>query len=103
MSLFTKNEWIMILKLSTRWFFQDIRDFALEHLDKEDTGSASEKVYLGQLYFIPRWIHEGLSHLVNSKMFIDINMTRWLGEATVIRLYQCRGTILFRIGSLTAT
>jgi len=65
MSLFTKNEWIAILKLSTRWTFQDIRNLALEHLDEEDTVSASEKFYLGRFYFIPRWIHEGLSHLVH--------------------------------------
>ncbi|KAH6885530.1 hypothetical protein BKA70DRAFT_1445122 [Coprinopsis sp. MPI-PUGE-AT-0042] len=59
------DECLSVLKLSTRWFFNDLRNIAiaqLEHLELTDT----ERVVLGKEYHISRWVlagYDGLKRL----------------------------------------
>ena len=78
-----------MLKISSLWFFQELRDLALRHLDNSSI-SVMDKIYLGRAYSVPTWLFEGLCALADSYAFINSTMSDELGEATALRLHQIR-------------
>ena len=78
-----------MLKISSLWFFQELRNLALRHLDRANM-SSSEKIIHGRAYNVPKWLLEGLCAFGNSRTFINTIMSNCLGDKTTLRLHQIR-------------
>ncbi|KAH6910284.1 hypothetical protein BKA70DRAFT_1399222 [Coprinopsis sp. MPI-PUGE-AT-0042] len=91
----SKDEWLSVLKLSTRWFFNDLRNVAnaqLEHLELTDT----ERVVLGKKYHISRWVLAGYDGLVRHlDGLIPYDDAQQIGCQTTLVLYMCREKRLY--------
>ena len=60
----TKDEWISTLKLSTRWFFNDLRKLALSHLSAIKM-EGIERICLAKEYRVSNWLQEGYAQIIN--------------------------------------
>ena len=85
----SNDNWISVLKISSLWFFQELRDLALRHLDNSSL-SIMDRIVLGRAYDVPTWLFEGLCALADSYIFINSTMSDELGDATALRLHQIR-------------
>jgi hypothetical protein len=54
----TKDEWISVLKLSTRWLFNDLRKLAITHLSATQM-DAMDRISLAKEYRVYDWLLRG--------------------------------------------
>ncbi|RXW13995.1 hypothetical protein EST38_g11858 [Candolleomyces aberdarensis] len=59
----TKEEWVGVLNLSTRWRMKEIRKHAINELSKMSLGPL-EKVVLARAHKVGKWLEEGLNEIV---------------------------------------
>lgn len=59
----TKDEWVSILKLSTKWLFNDLRKFAISHLSSIEMDSI-DRICLGKQFRVCNWLLEGYEQVV---------------------------------------
>ncbi|RXW16738.1 hypothetical protein EST38_g9117 [Candolleomyces aberdarensis] len=82
----TKDEWVGVLNLSTRWHMKKMRDHAIEHLSKMSLTSA-EKVTLARAHKVAKWLKEGLNDLVKDIQTLQPDeLKAQLGVETAFRL-----------------
>jgi len=58
------SEWISVLKLSTKWYFLDLRAMAISELERMQELPSIEKITLGRKNRIYSWVIEGFYELV---------------------------------------
>ncbi|KAJ2926569.1 hypothetical protein H1R20_g10529, partial [Candolleomyces eurysporus] len=82
----TKDEWVGVLNLSTRWHMKKMRDHAIEHLSKMSLTSV-EKVTLARAHKVAMWLKEGLNDLVKDIQTLQPDeLKSQLGIETAFRL-----------------
>ncbi|TFK23598.1 hypothetical protein FA15DRAFT_593953, partial [Coprinopsis marcescibilis] len=59
----TKDEWISVLRLSTRWFFGEMREVAIRKLTEMEMDPV-DRVCLGKELHIHTWLLTGYEDLV---------------------------------------
>jgi hypothetical protein len=88
----TKQDWISILKLATKWNFKDFRALALEKLTRE-TMDPIEKVSLAGAYDIPQWLRTGFDTLATRNEPLSVAEAKEIGYPVAIRVCQIREEI----------
>ncbi|KAJ2931470.1 hypothetical protein H1R20_g5551, partial [Candolleomyces eurysporus] len=86
---FTKDEWLTILELSTRWHFHEFRKLAKEHLDPQ-IDDPIERIVLGRAAYVPAWVLDGYESLVTRPECISEQESERIGHLTTVRLYILR-------------
>ncbi|RXW15176.1 hypothetical protein EST38_g10676 [Candolleomyces aberdarensis] len=86
---FTKDEWLIILELSTRWHFHEFRKLAKEHLDPQ-IDDPIERIVLGRAAYVPTWVLDGYESLVIRPECISEQESERIGHLTTVRLYILR-------------
>ncbi|RXW23166.1 hypothetical protein EST38_g2703 [Candolleomyces aberdarensis] len=86
---FTKDEWLIILELSTLWRFHEFRKLAKEHLDPQ-LNDPVERIVLGRAAYVPNWVSDGYESLVTRQECINEDESERIGHLTTVRLYILR-------------
>ncbi|KAH6907087.1 hypothetical protein BKA70DRAFT_1286210 [Coprinopsis sp. MPI-PUGE-AT-0042] len=60
----TFEEWLSVLKLSSKWLFKDLRNVAIAKLDTLPM-TPIQRVLLARQYSIPSWLIEGYVRILN--------------------------------------
>ncbi|KAH6885534.1 hypothetical protein BKA70DRAFT_1574432 [Coprinopsis sp. MPI-PUGE-AT-0042] len=91
----SKDGWLSVLRLSTKWVFKDIRKLAISRLDASNL-TPTEMVCLGKEYYISRWVLAGYDNLVrNMDGLIPYEDAEQIGYKTTVMLYMCREKRLY--------
>ncbi|KAJ3519023.1 hypothetical protein NMY22_g13384 [Coprinellus aureogranulatus] len=69
-SIFTKDEWLTILSLCTRWNFPEFRALAIQSLDGKLT--ELELIHIGRAFYIPDFLKQGYRAIVERHKDNDI-------------------------------
>jgi hypothetical protein len=92
----TKDEWISVLKLSTQWYFLDIRDLAIKQLsNRTDIGSV-DRILLARQYDVPVWLRMGINELAQCHEGISREDAEKIGWETALQLCRVREMALSR-------
>ncbi|KAJ7625579.1 hypothetical protein FB45DRAFT_750865 [Roridomyces roridus] len=87
-----KDHLISVLKLATLWRILDVRDFAIDNMDRHVTGTA-EGIFLGRTYHVAKWLRSGYYALARSPgstlIFSEVDL-QLIGWDTVVKLYRVR-------------
>ncbi|KAJ2919949.1 hypothetical protein MD484_g471, partial [Candolleomyces efflorescens] len=86
---FSKEDWLVILELSTLWDFHDFRKLAKDHLEHQ-LDDPIERIIVGRAAYIPRWVLEGYQTLVTRAKCISEQESERIGYLTTVRLYILR-------------
>ncbi|KAJ2924435.1 hypothetical protein H1R20_g12650, partial [Candolleomyces eurysporus] len=82
----TKDEWVGVLNLSTRWQMRKMRNYAISNLSKMPLTSI-EKVTLARDHEVAKWLKEGLSEILHNKNGLRPDeLKSHLGLETAFRL-----------------
>jgi hypothetical protein len=85
----SKDEWLSVLKLSTRWLFNDLRKMAIEELARSDLDPI-EKIQLGKQYSVEAWLLSGCHELISRDAVISIEDAEKIDWKVAINLYIIR-------------
>ncbi|KAF5317220.1 hypothetical protein D9611_003668 [Ephemerocybe angulata] len=86
----TPEEWLAVLKLSTKWLFNDFRKMAIEKLSPLAEMDPIEKVRIGKEFCVEAWLLSGYCELVNRDESITVGDAGKLGWQSAIRLCGLR-------------
>jgi hypothetical protein len=84
-----KEQWVSVLKLSTMWAFDEIREKAIAELSKTNMDTV-DKVVLGRSFSVGIWLLEGYFTLVTREAGLTSTEAKRLGYETAFRLCQRR-------------
>jgi hypothetical protein len=96
---FSKEEWLVILELSTLWDFHEFRKLAKKHLERQ-LDDPIERIVVGRAAYIPRWVVEGYETLVTRSECISEQESERIGHLTSVRLYILRHERCFEPASV---
>ncbi|RXW15173.1 hypothetical protein EST38_g10675 [Candolleomyces aberdarensis] len=96
---FTKDEWLVVLELSTLWHFHEFRKLAKEHLEPQ-LNDPIEQIVLGRAAYVPKWVLNGYETLVARPECISEKESEKIGHLTTVRLYILRHECA--LGSVTS-
>ncbi|KAJ2918301.1 hypothetical protein MD484_g2112, partial [Candolleomyces efflorescens] len=85
----SKDEWLSVLRLSTKWYFNDFRKRAIDNLTAFDLDPV-EKVDLGTQFNVSSWLKSGFRELVKRTDIITVEDARRIGLETAIKVYGIR-------------
>ncbi|KAH6885533.1 hypothetical protein BKA70DRAFT_1123941, partial [Coprinopsis sp. MPI-PUGE-AT-0042] len=89
-----KDQWLSVLKLSTKWFFKGLRKISIAQLDALEL-APTDKVCLGKEYHISRWVLAGYDSLVRNQDLIPHEDAERIGYKSTVSLYMCREKRLY--------
>ncbi|KAG2006793.1 hypothetical protein CC2G_014539 [Coprinopsis cinerea AmutBmut pab1-1] len=81
----TKSEWISVLKLSTRWYFNDLRKVAIDELSEVEMDPI-QRVCLAKAYHVYDWLLEGYEELVEREDPITEEEGEKIGMGVALKL-----------------
>ncbi|KZV76191.1 hypothetical protein PENSPDRAFT_747885 [Peniophora sp. CONT] len=90
------EEWMSVLKLSTMWCLDDLRNKAICSADQEVATLAEnedrviDKILLGKQYRVSRWLLEGYEVLGRRDVRLSANERDRLGMASALRVWELR-------------
>lgn len=87
--LLGREEWTSVLKLSTMWRFEELRQEAMNELAQMVIGSV-EKVALAREYRVEKWLVDGYTELIKRDTGLSSEEKERLGYETTIRIYEKR-------------
>ncbi|RXW20431.1 hypothetical protein EST38_g5418 [Candolleomyces aberdarensis] len=85
----SKDEWLSVLKLSTRWLFNDLRTMAIEELSWLNLDPI-ERIQLGKEFNVEAWLLSGCCDLVSRESVISIEDAEKISWKVAINLYIIR-------------
>ncbi|KAJ2930149.1 hypothetical protein H1R20_g6957, partial [Candolleomyces eurysporus] len=85
----SEDEWLSVLKLSTKWFFNGLRKMAIERLEHFNLNSI-EKVQLGKEHFVEEWLLAGYRELAMRYEPITVEEALMIGLQEAIQLNPIR-------------
>ncbi|KAF6761059.1 hypothetical protein DFP72DRAFT_30936 [Ephemerocybe angulata] len=88
--LLSTDEWLSVLKLSSKWFFNGFRKMAIEKLAPLAGTDPMEKVRLGKEYSVESWLLSGYRELVERDAVISVEDARKVGLENAIELFGVR-------------
>ncbi|KAF9457589.1 hypothetical protein BDZ94DRAFT_1314051 [Collybia nuda] len=83
------EEWVSVLKLSTRWHFDVLRKLALSQLTSVVMNPV-ERVVLAKQFNMWQWLRSGYESLVTRPEMISLEEAERIGYSTVHALYRTR-------------
>ncbi|KAK7024958.1 hypothetical protein R3P38DRAFT_3269706 [Favolaschia claudopus] len=87
----TKEEWVSVLKLASKWFFVDLRELAIYALSNRDDVQSVERIVWGRQYDVPDWLRKGYTELgCRPDSSITEDEARIIGWEAAFRLIQAR-------------
>ncbi|KAG6867329.1 hypothetical protein C0993_004328 [Termitomyces sp. T159_Od127] len=86
---FTTEEWIVVLKLSTRWKMFDIRNLAIRRLNVANIDSI-DRIVLAQMYHIPQWMISSLVPLFRRQDSLSTDEATKLGFELALKICRIR-------------
>jgi hypothetical protein len=89
------EDWVSVLKLSTRWHFNRIRGLAITHLAAIAMDPV-DKVVLAKKYKVRDWLQSGYESLVSRSTMISLEEAEKIGYQTAHLLYQARESAAVR-------
>ncbi|KAH6885529.1 hypothetical protein BKA70DRAFT_1467247 [Coprinopsis sp. MPI-PUGE-AT-0042] len=90
----SKEQWLSVLKLSTKWFFKDLRRIAIVHLDALGL-TPTDRICLGKEYHISGWVLSGYDSLVRNQDLIQDKEAERIGYKSTVTLYISREKRLY--------
>ncbi|KAJ2918315.1 hypothetical protein MD484_g2134, partial [Candolleomyces efflorescens] len=91
LTTFTPEQWKSVLKLSTKWFFNDIRHRAIREIDGiEGSMSDVHRIVAAKEHGISEWLSAGYKALVTREETIDLEDGEKIGLRNALQLYQLR-------------
>ncbi|KAJ2935029.1 hypothetical protein H1R20_g2044, partial [Candolleomyces eurysporus] len=91
--ILTKDEWVGVLNLSTRWQMKMMREYAIAKLSSLSL-SPIEKVTLSRAHKVAKWLKEGLNEIVTQEEALKPDELKiHLGLETAFRLNTNAGTV----------
>ncbi|KAJ2930126.1 hypothetical protein H1R20_g6956, partial [Candolleomyces eurysporus] len=84
-----KDDWLSVLKLSTRWLFNDFRKKAIEELSWLNLDPI-ERIQLGKEFDVEAWLQSGCRDLVSRETVISIEDAEKINWQVAISLYIIR-------------
>lgn len=95
----TQPQWVSVLRLSTMWFFKDLRERSITELSKLVSGPTA-RIVLARKYNIPGWTEPALCALAQQEQPLSAQDLEALGWETAAKLFQIRESVVFS-GSCT--
>ncbi|KAI0806594.1 hypothetical protein C8Q74DRAFT_1212783 [Fomes fomentarius] len=89
----TKDEWVHVLKLSTMWLFDNIRDKAINELSQLVPEPVS-RILLSRSFNIPGWTESALLSLAQQDSLAAAELQP-LGWDTIAKLIKVRESVVF--------
>ncbi|KAK1220382.1 hypothetical protein PQX77_016873 [Marasmius sp. AFHP31] len=88
----SKDQWISVLKLSTCWMLDEVRQHAITKISHISPASSfKDKILLGRKYKVKDWVLEGLTGISSpSNPLLPLSELESLGEGTAMRLLYAR-------------
>ncbi|KAF5330989.1 hypothetical protein D9619_005208 [Psilocybe cf. subviscida] len=86
----SKIEWIAVLKLSTIWYFLDVRSVAIAELERGGELSYVDKIVLGRTNWISSWVTEGLIGIYQRDETVSDEHTIQIDYMTAVKLLRIR-------------
>ncbi|KDQ51208.1 hypothetical protein JAAARDRAFT_199247 [Jaapia argillacea MUCL 33604] len=90
----TSEEWLSILKLSSMWNFETIRDTAIRTLSSKSSRmkpiSVVDRMQLGMKYHMPMWVAWGATDLAKRLESVSVEEAKEMGVEFAIRITQVR-------------
>ncbi|KAH6907084.1 hypothetical protein BKA70DRAFT_1286204 [Coprinopsis sp. MPI-PUGE-AT-0042] len=84
----TNPEWISVLKLATKWRFNDLRKTAIDALHESPDLTTMERTTLAKEYQIPSWLLQGYKAFVTEMQSLDFKeghgFMRWTKEEAIL-------------------
>lgn len=87
----TVEQWTSILSLSTRWYFESIRQLAIENLSRLVT--TVDKIVLAREFDVEPWLVEGYTALCCRDLPPNVEEGRILGVDDIIKIVHIRHRI----------
>ncbi|KAI6015181.1 hypothetical protein F5J12DRAFT_816462 [Pisolithus orientalis] len=86
-----KTQWISVLKLSTMWEFNELRDAAIQHLDSPSQPlDPVNKLVLASKYQIKKWQLPALLEFAKRSELISVEEGRLIGFENALKLAAVR-------------
>jgi hypothetical protein len=85
----TKDGWISVLRLATKWEFLGFRALAISELEGE-LKDPIERILLARAFDVPQWLYLGYEALVMRDAVVSLEEAESIGYPTTIRLCQLR-------------
>jgi len=85
-----RKEWIHVLKLSTMWGLDDIRQMAIEKLSTGFGSDPIEKILLAKRYGVSSWLLDGYAQLVSQQAPLQMETLDSLDWKTKVSLLSLR-------------
>lgn len=86
----SESEWISVLKLSTKWCFNNLRKIAILELELLNSLTSVNKIVLGRLCSISSWLLAGLTEIADRKESMSDDDIVALDHITAIALLKVR-------------
>ncbi|KAL1751179.1 hypothetical protein FB107DRAFT_174278, partial [Schizophyllum commune] len=84
----TADEWLSVLRLATRWSFDDLRALSLHEL--EPIASAVDKVVIARELGKPEWLVPALVDVCMAPEWLNLEDAERLGMPTVVEVGRIR-------------
>ncbi|KAI6040627.1 hypothetical protein EDC04DRAFT_1459879 [Pisolithus marmoratus] len=98
------NQWISVLKLSTMWEFNNLRNVAIQYLDVPSGPLGPvDKFALASKYEIKKWLLPALSALARRSEPISVEEGRCIGFENALKLAAVREKLAAMREEVTAT
>jgi len=81
-----KEEWVSVLKLSSIWIMNEIRQYAITRLSTDVVLSPIEKILLARAHRVPAWLEEAVTSLATSISKPTLDELAILGWETAARI-----------------
>jgi|ERR1700676_2442696 hypothetical protein len=89
----SSTEWTSVLKLSTMWSFDDLRDLAILNMSQLSIDPI-ERAALAKEYSIDEWLLPALNELAQREEPIGIEEARRLGWETALQIAAVRESFI---------
>jgi hypothetical protein len=91
--LMSFTEWTSVLKLSSMWSFEDLRDLAIQNMSQL-TVDPVERAALAKEYHIDEWLLPALNELAQREEPIGVEEARRLGWETALQIASVRESFI---------
>lgn len=85
----TLEEWTSVLRLSTQWKLNDVRELAIYKMYFLDIDPI-EKIHLSQRFDIAEWQAQACQELVERKTALTAEEAQRIGLETAVQIFQLR-------------
>ncbi|KAK7472379.1 hypothetical protein VKT23_000495 [Stygiomarasmius scandens] len=98
----TQEEWIAILKISTKWGFLQIRELAIQKLTPMNM-TVFKRIELAREYSVAQWLRSGYFDLVKQLETLTMENVESIGYPSSIRIFRIREQMIKKYGSVDSS